>query len=150
MIRFAADISVTRLTLFHGLSFDFFFVDIMCEEPKPDYVHYSLNETIKCCAPILLFDEYFLIIGTSNGNCCLFNFESNMQIATVYADKERRQIIAVGQTSDICLFLHIRAFAILSIRATKNKKVLLNMQCSFVLLKFYRILMRILLVRYYR
>uniref|UniRef100_A0A915BBK9 Anaphase-promoting complex subunit 4-like WD40 domain-containing protein n=1 Tax=Parascaris univalens TaxID=6257 RepID=A0A915BBK9_PARUN len=96
--------------------------DIMCEEAKPDYVHYSLNEIIKCCATICLFDENFLLIGTSNGYCRLLNFESMIEIADVYEDEERRQIISVGRTSDVSLFVHIRAFAVLSIRVIKSKK----------------------------
>ncbi|KHN88627.1 hypothetical protein Tcan_16443 [Toxocara canis] len=96
----------------------------MCQEPKADYVHFSLRGAFKCCTPVQLFDEYFLAVGTSNGVCSLFKFQSNTHAAVVYEDEEERQIMALGQIGNDDIFVHVRAFAVLLIRVTKSKKAL--------------------------
>ncbi|VDK49232.1 unnamed protein product [Anisakis simplex] len=98
----------------------------MGEEPEPDYVHFSSNSSIKCCQPVHINNEYFLLIGNHVGVCSLFSLQSNTIIATVHEDKEERQIVGVGQIENGDLFIHIRSYEVLRIRAKKSIRNILS------------------------
>ncbi|VDM95135.1 unnamed protein product [Thelazia callipaeda] len=92
--------------------------------PSPLFVHFGLDRGVSCSAIVTLNDETYLSVGTTGGNCRLFSLTNHLHVATVYDDLNKRSIVAVGQFSENCIFLHIRAYKILVLSVNENSKVL--------------------------
>ncbi|CAG9533091.1 unnamed protein product [Cercopithifilaria johnstoni] len=94
------------------------------KKPIPLFVHYGFAGGVSCSAMICINDEPQLAVGTTYGKCILFSSRTHLSTSTIYVDPNDRSIVAVGQFTKDCIFIHIRAYAIVLLSVDKASKEL--------------------------
>ncbi|KAL3985803.1 WD domain G-beta repeat family protein [Acanthocheilonema viteae] len=94
------------------------------KKPIPLFVHYGFTGGVSCCAIVSVNDEPQLAVGSTYGKCILFSPRTHLRASTVYVDPNDRSIVAVGQFTNDCIFVHIRAYAIVLLSVDKASKAL--------------------------
>ncbi|VIO98906.1 Uncharacterized protein BM_BM2125 [Brugia malayi] len=98
-------------------------------KPLPLFVHYGFAGGISCSAIVSVNNEPYLAVGTTNGKCELYSPRTHLRTSIIYIDPNNRSVAAVGQFTKDCLFVHIRAYAIILVsvdKASKNSKCLIG------------------------
>uniref|UniRef100_A0A1I8EFJ6 WD_REPEATS_REGION domain-containing protein n=1 Tax=Wuchereria bancrofti TaxID=6293 RepID=A0A1I8EFJ6_WUCBA len=93
-------------------------------KPLPLFVHYGFTGGISCSGIVSVNNELHLAIGTTNGKCMLYSPRTHLRTSIIYVDPNNRSVAAVGQFTKDCLFVHIRAYAIVLVSVDKASKIL--------------------------
>ncbi|MCP9264611.1 Peroxidasin [Dirofilaria immitis] len=94
------------------------------KEPIPLFIHYGFVGGVSCSAIVYIRDESHLAVGTTRGKCTLFSSSTYLCTSTVYIDPNDRSIVAVGQFTEDCIFVHVRAHAVLLFSVDRSSKIL--------------------------
>uniref|UniRef100_A0A915PIU6 Ig-like domain-containing protein n=1 Tax=Setaria digitata TaxID=48799 RepID=A0A915PIU6_9BILA len=94
------------------------------KKPIPVFIHYGFDGGVSCSAIVAMDDEAQLAVGTAHGRCILLSPRTHLCVATVHVDPNERSIVAVGQFTESCIFVHVRAYAILLLSLDRTSKVL--------------------------
>ncbi|EJD76614.1 hypothetical protein LOAG_16490 [Loa loa] len=106
-------------------------------KPIPLFVHYGFAGGVSCSAIVSVNDEPHLAVGTTNGKCTLYSPRTHLRTSTVYVDSNGRSIVAVGQFIKDCVFVHIRAYAIVLLAVNKASKILSFCSTRTIQTEFY-------------
>uniref|UniRef100_A0A8R1Y5H7 WD_REPEATS_REGION domain-containing protein n=1 Tax=Onchocerca volvulus TaxID=6282 RepID=A0A8R1Y5H7_ONCVO len=94
------------------------------KKPIPLFVHYGFLGGVSCSAIVSIDNESHLAVGTTYGKCTLFSPRTHLCTSTIYIDPNDRSVVSVGQFTKDCIFIHIRAYAILLFSVDRTSKIL--------------------------
>ncbi|KAK6108792.1 WD domain G-beta repeat family protein [Brugia pahangi] len=106
-------------------------------KPLPLFVHYGFAGGISCSAIVSVNNEPYLAVGTTNGKCELYSPRTHLRTSIIYIDPNNRSVAAVGQFTKDCLFVHIRAYAIILVSVDKASKILSFCLTRIIKTEFY-------------